>query len=467
MTTYAVTSATAALAFQGTYALQPSAEVPLLDGRRLELLQAMREESMFTVSTMLRTIGEDYINEGQYVGLGTDLVNDINKDFAVLLTHFDRSTFMSIVRGTLGYDSANRGINTSQINQDKQCPGTYVVTLSIRGRSGAFLTPDELDTFVQAIQRYIAAVRNCVSGDVDDDELDWVSEVDNAVGFYGISSQPKFRWASGEMGKAVTAGRGRPCGLKYHRLENLADEFAKMRDAAMLHGNSGSQPLRQSPLYVGCSSKAMCDRYKQHIPTNLAGDLNGSAKTWGFTICLLRTLGFSLDIHATPVLCIYKESQLDASEKLVTALCRSFCYQNGYNTVSPGGVKRVKDAGLLDNAKRHLALSDRVSDNASNMADMANAQLITMENAEAVQLLEQRYDRFAAEVKEHEEEVAKLEAMRAKTKEALDKLHTMLEENKATIHKYHAEAQLYERLKLLFGQLTVEHEHPSKRRRAE
>lgn len=427
-----ITSTSNALAFQSTYSYQPSAEIPLMAGRRLNMLKALRDDkSMFTVSKYIKVLGQELWFDKKWQKAGSALKD--NPMMKVLIHHIERSMLISMVRGTVAWDICNAGISNGQMYQDKNYPGTYICTLSIEGRGGAFLTPAELQELETGIRRYATFVQ---TNDKDDDEADWVSEVENSIGEF--TDPDNYRFASPNCGP--------------ERLERLADMFGRLRRAAVRSGNTG-QFIKQSPIMVGCSGKAIYSRYAAHIPYQR--QLRQAPHNWALTCCLLTQMGLDIQVHALPVLCVYGPGQLEASEQLVTALCGSFVTQDGYNGQCPGGNTHL-DNVLGSDAMRHLATSHRIGNNVDAAVKMANAQMGRVQNLQKLARLQKQFD----DLQLQEKGVESCRQINETVDLAERELTQMVDYFKDGITEYdlveqtlHEDIQLYDGLRKIFGKL--------------
>ncbi|KAK1836282.1 hypothetical protein QBC39DRAFT_326837 [Podospora conica] len=143
-----------------------------------------------------------------------------------------------------------------------------------------------------------------------------------------------------------------------------------------------TKPIKQSPLMVGCSTNAVKDRWKSHLP---GPGLNTTA-TWGFVLCLTRHMGLDPDVRVIPALTTVKKQELAAAERLVTALAQSLVSLHGFNIVDGGGKSEVSKA----NARLELhGQKSWMHEHASSAFDEAQRRMGLVEKCPAIILTAQ------------------------------------------------------------------------------
>ncbi|KAK1829467.1 hypothetical protein QBC39DRAFT_133502 [Podospora conica] len=108
------------------------------------------------------------------------------------------------------------------------------------------------------------------------------------------------------------------------------------------------EPIKQSPLMVGCSARRMETRCKSHLPESRMGN---TTLTWALTLSVLKHMGLSPTVVSIPVLVTAEAGDLPVAERLVTVLAQSHIGQIGYNIVEGGG---QHDASGLDDDEDRL-----------------------------------------------------------------------------------------------------------------
>ncbi len=84
----------------------------------------------------------------------------------------------------------------------------------------------------------------------------------------------------------------------------------------------------QSPAYVGCAHQVK-RRMLDHDPD--LDSLAGSSNMPKLTIACIRYMGLKPVVHTTPIVMVWKDSQISLSEILVTVLAQSLASLDGFN----------------------------------------------------------------------------------------------------------------------------------------
>lgn len=124
-----------------------TAETPMMDGLRLEMLQALEsDDSCFTLAGMMPRLRAEAQLHGPELRCTAkaSVLKDERCDMFLLLHHVRREVLRSVIRGTLAWDMCQtRGLGVWRTD-DRTLPGAYVTSIAVKGRQGAFLTGNEL-----------------------------------------------------------------------------------------------------------------------------------------------------------------------------------------------------------------------------------------------------------------------------------------------------------------------------------
>ncbi|KAI0473327.1 hypothetical protein GGR56DRAFT_698352 [Xylariaceae sp. FL0804] len=322
-------------------------EMPLQDKRRLTLHRALTQNpSYYQLSLRLSSHASELaaystLKTRKAEALLSDDIRHKHQMLAMLHT-IPREYLEAIILGTVAHYFRSDPSSPPPC-YDGLGPGTYVAALSIRGRQGHFLSVDEIEELIRGLKKYCVAYgRYCISGNspvsVRDVELaDFTRRVDDAYGFRPASAPDSPRWITSDTTR--------------DRVLDLATSLRRRCDSS-LQGAARTTPQKQGPLMVGCSND-LAVRMPQHRPENSSG-LRSTTCTWGLTLCLIREhLGLDPEVTVRPVVRTWDNSQLPASEILVSALAASYVFQDGFNIVGAGGRDGdVSDQDVLLESKR-------------------------------------------------------------------------------------------------------------------
>lgn len=193
----------------------PTAEMPLMKGIRADLVQALDEKkSLFEVTLMLGDVVKDLEKVGTKVDIKAT-VESFNEgvpmmQMASLLHYVNVKLLRSIIAGTLAYDlhqDPDLGANC-QYN-DSCSAGTYVVSLSIKGRQGKFLSMRELSRLALEVGEYADGaelwIKNKKAWDDQDlkhiQAMKFIKVVDNKAGRADPAGKPRFADNAGAVEK--------------------------------------------------------------------------------------------------------------------------------------------------------------------------------------------------------------------------------------------------------------------------
>lgn len=257
---------------------------------------------------------------------------------ASLLHYVNVKLLRSIIAGTLAYDlyqDADLGANC-QYNENCS-PGTYVVSLSIRGRQGKFLNIQELRYLADLVMDYAEGAdmwfKNGKAWDDNDPQHEeaksFIKDVDSRVGKVNSDGEPRF----GTNSSAI------------EKLKELARMFLRRANASLDVQNSGQTYQTQAPVMVGCTAETIAKQTKAHVPQwsevnplhPAANSLQSTTKTWALTVSLLYYMDLRPDIVHVAALPFFNPTDLPRTEILLTTLARSFVWQDGFNVIQGGG----------------------------------------------------------------------------------------------------------------------------------
>jgi hypothetical protein len=127
------------------------------------------------------------ISHGDRLDTAIRQIKNINKadgqDTNTLLHSIPRAVLASILTGTVAYDQINKDL----VQYDADGGGVYVVGISLGAYDEAFLTGNEMTSFVNDVERYITEAQASLG--VDDDPMpprsSFMIDADNQYGIYG------------------------------------------------------------------------------------------------------------------------------------------------------------------------------------------------------------------------------------------------------------------------------------------
>lgn len=189
-------------------------------------------------------------------GLGAD------KDIAYtkLMLSIPRGVTISVACHTVAYDYATiRQLTTRPLppyTYESRFKGVYAASIAIRGRDGKLLTPKEFRVLIGEAKEYLAAATQYINdgeqwlpGPLTGSYRRLIRSVDSTYNDADPNDVP--RWA-----QTRTA------------LGNVGALIAMLGRYSRVAGLPGDEPIKQSPLMVGCTSRRMDTRCKQHLPEN-------------------------------------------------------------------------------------------------------------------------------------------------------------------------------------------------------
>ncbi|KAK8127157.1 uncharacterized protein PG998_002916 [Apiospora kogelbergensis] len=249
-----------------------------------------------------------------------------------------RRLLRSVVLNTVALDLHDRQSPNWDHAYEPRSAGTYAVGLTVKGRRGRFLTPGELRTVLNKLEKYEQAVRFLQShvvledafgnSQIPPDVLDAIEtarEVDERF----LTDLGK-RWTQGEplsMPRYASSSSKKP-------EAHIASLRAMLRRRLLSSSDAhADERLIASPVYVGCG-KAMETRVIEHDPRSTGG--GGSSKILRLTQACMACCGFSPDTVPVGVVRAWEPGHVALSEMLVTVLADSLVSRAGFNVVTPG-----------------------------------------------------------------------------------------------------------------------------------
>lgn len=328
----------------------PTAQMPLMKGIRAELVQALDEDhSLFELSLML---GNEVVKDLEKV-LGKVPIHKTMESFKhgppllrmiSLLHYINVKLLRSIIAGTLAYDLVNdKNLREKCQYNDREAPGTYVVSLSIKGRYGKFLNMRELRELAGLVTDYAEKAGIWVKNKGWDDQnpthvaaWKFIEEVDNKCSRASPLRVPLFAPREGAIDK----------------LKELAKMFDRRVNLALDVQNSYETYHVQAPVMVGCTADTIANRTVAHEPqfvkdsplTPISTSLQSTTKTWALTLSLLSYMRLEPRVFHVAALPFFNPSDLPLTEILLTTLARSFVWQDGFNVIQGGGQHDYKAA---------------------------------------------------------------------------------------------------------------------------
>lgn len=313
---------------------QPIASIPLLSGTRLELLRALQQgKSYYEISLLFPKLIEDAESVPRY------LRNDKTNHVAVLEKMQDprskiwrifhtipRDMLQSLILGTVAFDFS-RVSERPETYRDMNKWGIYIVSISVLGRSGKWLSANELDQVIVQMKKYIEGYEawkdhrgNPLTG-AHKELHDWMCRIDNVYGLHDAAWGPRFIYKDEAL-------RGWQAFIS--RLEHR-------RDASLAVDPTGKTWMIQAPVYTGCST-ILEDRSEKYDPSKGIRDkLKGVSKSYGLLMSIMANMNRQ-PLHVCKcVLRLWKRDEIPIAEVLVAALANSYITQDGLNRETCGG----------------------------------------------------------------------------------------------------------------------------------
>ncbi|KAK4193986.1 hypothetical protein QBC40DRAFT_260464 [Triangularia verruculosa] len=309
------------------WALQPTAEVPIVTPAMRTLFQLVHDdESMLSLCLHRKQMADDL--EAAHADLPFRV--DDSETTTKLVLPLPNTLTQSLIRHTLAYDILTRakGLHT----YPSEHKGVYAAAIAVQGRGGKFLSVDEIQKLISAIQDYRRGVKLWLNhgkkwkptSTSDRKRRTAVKDIDSQLVRLPRSpsdiSKPRF----GQSKRGLV------------RLEQLCSMLEGFGEAAATHAFGTTLPLHQSPLMIGCSSVSMKARCRAH-KYEYGGSFCNTTWTWEFALCVMASLGLEPEVVTVPILVTFERVDLKAAEMLVTTLAQSLITQTGFNIVEGGG----------------------------------------------------------------------------------------------------------------------------------
>lgn len=303
-----------------------------MDGMRLEMVEAINASapnSNARLFVKLRAILKG--TEPLAVG-GTLIAFDCQpEDFLELLNAIPISVRNSLVLGTIAYDFHD-GAGEKPYAGDYQ--GVYVVGIAVyrnKIRTGEFLNSAEIAKLADAIDEY------CVAWDAWKRyrRLSSMTVTEAAAMRLATRVDEAYRGVNNRNERVLLLDNATQCEKAKLLARKLRARCKVSLDPTRLVYQ------RQSPLYVGCSSKPVKLRTAQHDPNS---GLRGTNPLLALTLSSIKAaLDLVPETVVVPVLQTWTEAQLPVGEQLVTGLASSLVYEGGMNIIQGGGKKGIND----------------------------------------------------------------------------------------------------------------------------
>ncbi|KAI2617200.1 hypothetical protein GGS26DRAFT_603246 [Hypomontagnella submonticulosa] len=261
---------------------------------------------------------------------------------------FHRETLRPLLFGTLPYDLWDTDSPSWKKIYDPAGAGTYLIGLSIQGRSGAFLNRNEIEQVVALMRQYVAGchVWKMVKDNLSHSQLRGRNRANLEKALRIDSLVESKKWEPGDdyfAPKQMTNGGntdniGALIRMLLRRcIENVDPEVFQL----------------SAPVYIGCSHKVPA-RMIQHDPDY--GRTGSSASLLRVLIACIRYIGLPVVVHTIPMVMVWEESHIKYAEMLVTVLAQSYISVGGLNVAQPGLVKRKPndDPSLYETTKIHV-----------------------------------------------------------------------------------------------------------------
>ncbi len=308
----------------------PSAQVPLLEGTRLEFAKAFKAQaSSWALLSLLPGLIRELRNVPYFRDIKlegtTRLLSSVGGptvpgDVGDIFMSIPSDALESLVLGTMAFDNNRPQNRVAGLNGDG--PGIYVLGISIINRAGEFLDADELKVLITNMKRYLRAYDTVqgANGDSAQAATDFLAKIDNT---YGKSSTPG-------VARFVTSD-GNAKATRF-----LIASLQRRYDALCAVDPSRTVRTLQSPLYVGCG-KSVRARAIEYELAHYKSSLDKVNKFFGLTACLLHYQGLHPKVHIVTVVRTWTEGQVAKAEMLVAALAGSYITQDGFNLRETGG----------------------------------------------------------------------------------------------------------------------------------
>ncbi|KAJ0301739.1 hypothetical protein COL516b_007716 [Colletotrichum fioriniae] len=326
----------------------PSSKTPLMEGVRVDMLKVLdRGDSLYELTLRFPDIANELIAAGMpkqpdctIAQLRLD--HSSNWETTEVLHIIPRDLLRSIIKGTVAMDfGPNR---PHDYDEDSTAAGIYVIAVSIDGGDGRFLNWSELGELIMILQNYADVYtlhkRGTPKNMAELVKISVAKEIDLAVNGQWTDTKTRFI-----------------CNDTQHQHVLAFIENLQRRRAPMFPGVvEAAVHQEQCPLYVGCSTKLNGRLPKYSLSTNLDGINN----LLGLLISALRHMDSEPAITRRVVMKTWKRSQLPVAERLVSALARSYVWQDGLNIAEGGANEDIRDRKqCLQNLQEAKAIQEK------------------------------------------------------------------------------------------------------------
>ena len=318
--------------------VQATAELPVMHDSRTAFAEAfLRGASPYALITLLPEMARGLGNVRSFSVLKTvTLLEEVERETVAtdrtsmvweLFHAIPRTVLQSLMLGTVAYDASSmRGYDTDG-------PGVYLLSISISGRNGRFLTRLEMETLIENMQDYFVGAELTLGIYTEPqgqpplpqnrkDELKKLTAEINVV-YVKISKGSKKAhpyFASVASDDATKLNRG--CTRFLDRLKSQAEELRKLDPG-------GAVKTLQLPLYVGCGQNIKTRVKKYEVKTgNHLADANAF---YTLMLSLLKHQGLVPKRHVVGALRTWKDGHMKVAEQLVAALALSYPDFGGLN----------------------------------------------------------------------------------------------------------------------------------------
>ncbi|KAI8173085.1 hypothetical protein K4K51_010333 [Colletotrichum sp. SAR 10_75] len=295
----------------------PTDRMPLMDGLRAKLVESLeRGESLYMLSTHLPELVSELLELPKNLPRSVfNLLRDSETTGWVmveLLHVIPRNLLLSIVRGTVAYDSYMKKAPSYGVGGS----GIYVIAIGIVRRQG-FLRWDEFQSLIQALEMYIRAYEIEKKGGAEDDEE---KETVRKAGLIDLSyrktATSSLHWIANDD--------------EAERMRMVVEGFRRRAPADQQPASQYTVQI-QSPMYIGCSDD-LKRRLDDYCFTRQLANMN-------------KPLALTLIRHQLHW--AYAEAEI-----LLTTLARSYYHMDGFNVAEAGGKK-----GDENNSESTLAVN--------------------------------------------------------------------------------------------------------------
>ncbi|KAJ0327780.1 hypothetical protein COL5a_005754 [Colletotrichum fioriniae] len=373
----------------------PSSKTPLMEGVRVDMLKVLdRGDSLYELTLRFPDIANELIAAGMpkqpdctIAQLRLD--HSSNWETTEVLHIIPRDLLRSIIKGTVAMDfGPNR---PHDYDEDSTAAGIYVIAVSIDGGDGRFLNWSELGELIMILQNYADVYtlhkRGTPKNMAELVKISVAKEIDLAVNGQWTDTKTRFI-----------------CNDTQHQHVLAFIENLQRRRAPMFPGVvEAAVHQEQCPLYVGCSTKLNGRLPKYSLSTNLDGINN----LLGLLISALRHMDSEPAITRRVVMKTWKRSQLPVAERLVSALARSYVWQDGLN-IAEGGANEVGYSHSIE-AEIEIAVNSTVMEEnlTASLQDIRDRKQC-LQNLQEAKAIQEKNVKLAVEMEEHMLQIQKL-----------------------------------------------------------